>query len=275
MKKDQLSDDTRATNSVPRARVFVACALSLVALGDASAAESRARQLRYEVVATHAHDAQSFTQGLAFLEGKLVESTGLYRQSALWLKSIDGAVTRKKKLDNALFGEGVAVDGARIVQLTWQSGLALVYDLAFNHVGAFRYSGEGWGLAFDGRQWLMSDGSSRILRRARRDFAQKGAIAVRDGTQPVTQLNELEYANGVLYANVWHSDRIAAIDPSSGAVRGWLDLAALRQGFPKPAGWNEADHVLNGIAFNPANAHFYVTGKCWPVLFEIRLLPGP
>jgi glutaminyl-peptide cyclotransferase len=191
----------------------------------------------------------------------------LYRQSALWLKKVaTGAVVRRKMLDKTLFGEGVGFDGARIVQLTWRSGIALAYDARLNNTGAFRYDGEGWGLTFDGHEWLMSDGSDRITRRSRADFAATGVISVRDGALPVVQLNELEFAQGLLYANVWHSDRIAVIDPASGAVRGWIDLAGLRKGFARPA-----EHVLNGIAFNPGNGHFYVTGKCWPVLYEIRL----
>src|SRR5262249_49768482 len=159
------------------------------------------------------------------------------------------------------FAEGLALAGDRVVQLTWQSGLAFVYDLALDPVGRFRYDGEGWGLTFDGEHWLMSDGSDRIVARRRDDFAPVGEIRVRDGGQPVGQLNELEYAQGRLYANVWHSDRIAVIDPATGNVDAWVDFAPLRQGFAHPASWDENEDVLNGIAFDPANGHFYVTGK--------------
>jgi glutaminyl-peptide cyclotransferase len=271
MTKDQLLAASRATNSVPRIAA-IGTAIALLAGFCAHAHAARAPRIAYEIVATHPHDARAFTQGLAVLDGKILESSGLYRESALWLKTIDGGkVRRKVALDGRLFGEGVATDGSRIVQLTWQSGVALVYDLAFNRIGTFAYAGEGWGLAFDGRDWLMSDGSDRIVRRSTRDFAATGELRVRDDGVPVAQLNELEVAHGVLYANVWHSDRIAAIDPQTGIVRGWMDLSALQKGFGKPPDWNAADNVLNGIAFNPANGHFYVTGKRWPVLYEIRL----
>ena len=163
----------------------------------------------------------------------------------------------------------------RIIQLTWKSGLALVYDLKLKAVGRFRYDGEGWGLAYDGKQLLMSDGSAHIALRRPDTFEVTGGFDVRDGGAPVERLNELEVAHHLLFANVWETDRIAAIDPASGAVRGWLDLAALRQGMRKPDSWDEREHVLNGIAFDPASGHFYVTGKCWPVLFEIAVdAPG-
>lgn len=271
--KDQLLRDVFATSFMPRALAIALCAAPLasaIARDDARGAGL----LKYEVVATHPHDARAFTQGLAVMDGRLLESRGLYGESALALEDVaSGASTRRVVVDRDVFAEGVASDGTHIVQLTWQSGFAIVYDLRLHPLGKFAYDGEGWGLAYDGRDYLMSDGSPRIVRRDPATFAPKGAIVVHDGDAPVAQLNELEYAGGLLYANVWHSDRIAVIDPADGAVRHWIDLAALKRGFVKPAGWSEAEHVLNGIAFDPKSGHFYVTGKCWPVLYEIRLLP--
>lgn len=268
MRKDQLRFSRDVTAFTLRA---IACgALALVFSACSSAGE--VKFLAYEIVATHPHDTGAFTQGLAIFDGKLLESTGRNGQSALWLKDIaSGKVLRRAPLDARYFGEGLALVQDRILQLTWTSGMALVYDLQFKRAGEFSYRGQGWGLAFDGRRLLMSDGSDRIILRRPDTFAAIGQLNVRDGETAVTMLNELEFAHGWLYANVWHTDRIAVIDPASGVVRAWLDLAALRERFPKPPGWDESEHVLNGIAFNPANGHFYVTGKCWPVLFELTM----
>lgn len=270
MSKYQLHRRARTTNIVPAAR---ACALiAIVFACNACAQPSREHVLRYEIVATHPHDAAVFTQGLAWHEGKLLESAGLYGHSALALREVrNSAPLARRALGAKVFGEGAAGDGRRFVQLTWRSGVAFIYDLALRPAGQFRYDGEGWGLAYDGHDWLMSDGSSRIVVRDRATFDVLGSFEVRDRGRPVTQLNELEFARGRLYANVWHTDRIAVIDPADGAVEAWLDLSALRRGFAKPEGWDEADHVLNGIAFDPGSGHFFVTGKCWPVLFELRL----
>ena len=274
--KYQLRRNARSTNIVPVAR---ACALAaIVSVCAAGANEApRANFLRYEIIATHPHDAESFTQGLAWHQGRLVESSGQYGRSALVLREVSSsAPLSRRPLADTQFGEGVASDGRRFVQLTWQSGLALVYDLALQPVARFAYDGEGWGLAYDGRHWLMSDGSSRIVSRDRRTFAPQGGFEVTDRGRPVPRLNELEFARGRLYANVWRTDRIAVIDPDGGAVEAWLDLAALRKGFVKPANWKESEHVLNGIAFDPKRGHFFVTGKCWPVLYELRILsPEP
>lgn len=270
--KNQLQRLRKVLMDLAYAGAFGTLGFTCVVLAGTHGA-SHAGFLRYEIVAMHPHDVQAFTQGLAFLDGqRLLESTGRYGRSALWLKDLrTGAVIRHRPLEARQFGEGVAVVNGRLVQLTWQSGLALVYDTRLKPVGQFRYPGEGWGLAFDGQRLLMSDGTARLTFRHPDTFAVTGTVEVREGTRPVTKLNELEYAGGLLYANLWQNDRIAAIDPHSGAVRAWLDLAPLRARLSKPTGWNEREHVLNGIAFNPDNGHFYVTGKCWPVLFELNV----
>jgi glutaminyl-peptide cyclotransferase len=269
MHKDQL-------RRRPFATIFVPCiACACIANGAASADPvSRAPLLPYEVVAKHPHDTRAFTQGLAYLDGALVESTGGFGRSEIAIREIaSGAVRRRHALAKEEFGEGVTRAGERLIQLTWRNGVAFVYDLALRRTGAFTYDGEGWGLASDGAQLFMSDGSDRITRRRLADFAPVGSFRVADGPHPVARLNELEYARGRLYANVWYSPRIAVIDPERGRVEHWLDLAPLAD-FPRPAGWSR-EHVLNGIAFDPRSGHFYVTGKGWPVLYEIRVAAAP
>lgn len=269
MRNFQLHRAPRASNFMPFVLALMLCALASIAQSA-----PREKLLRYEIVATHPHDVTDFTQGLAFIDGNLLESTGLHGASKLTLRTVPGGkLLRRRALERRHFGEGVAVAGSRIVQLTWQSGIAFAYDRKLNPLGEYRYAGEGWGLAFDGTHWLMSDGSDRITFRREHDFTVAREIRVTAGGLPVSQLNELEHANGRLYANVWLSDRVAVIDPATGRVEAWLDFANLRQGFRKPPHWREQEHVLNGIAFNAANGHFYVTGKCWPVLYELRLLP--
>ena len=274
MSKYQLAACARTTSFVPVAR---ACVLIAAFATTAACANERSpATLTYEIVATHPHDVEAFTQGFVWHDGRLVESTGQYGRSAVFARTVrESAPLARRSLDASLFGEGLASDGRRFVQLTWQSGVALIYDLALRPLGRYAYRGEGWGLAWDGMRWLMSDGSHRIVARDRETFAPQGGFDVTWRGRPVARLNELEFARGRLYANVWGSDLIAVIDPAGGAVEGWLDLSALRKGFAKPPGWSESQHVLNGIAFDPGSGHFFVTGKCWPVLFEIRLTGAP
>lgn len=275
MNKLQLLCTHRVSNSVPLAALLLSFLIVGCARSASADAAPRENLLRYEIVATHPHDATAFTQGLAILEGELVESRGQFGQSAVTISTIaTGTVRHRRDNDARQFGEGLAIAGRQLLQLTWRNGLALAYDARLRHIGAYRYDGEGWGLAFDGTHWLMSDGSDRIVRRRTSDFAAVGELRVTDRGRPVRQLNELEFANGRLYSNVWHSDRVAVIAPASGQVEAWIDFAALRRGFARPPGWNEAEHVLNGIAYDAAKDRFYVTGKCWPVLYEIRLLPA-
>jgi glutaminyl-peptide cyclotransferase len=274
MTKYQLRRATRATNFVPAAR---ACAMFALVLAGAACAAAPPRDviLPYEIVATHPHDARAFTQGLIVHDGRIVESAGGYGQSSVFMhEPREDAAPKRRALDAKYFGEGLASDGRRLVQLTWREGVALIWDFALRPAGRYAYAGEGWGLTYDGARWLSSDGSHRIVARDRETFAPAGGFDVTWNGRPVSQLNELEFARGRLYANVWHTDRIAVIDPASGAVEAWLELSALRRGFAKPAAWNEQEHVLNGIAFEPKSGHFFVTGKCWPVLYEIRVGAG-
>ena len=221
----------------------------------------------YEVLNRYPHDTSAFTEGLEYVGGALYESTGLYGSSTL--RQVDlrtGTVLRSVSLASQYFGEGATVFGGKIYQLTWQSQTAFVYDAAtFAPLGQFFYTGEGWGLTHDARYLIMSDGTSQIRFVDPGNFQTVRTISVRDQQgSPLTNINELEYINGEIYANVWLTDRVARIDPSTGLVVAWIDFTGLL-----PAG-TSAD-VLNGIAYDSATTHLLVTGKLWPYLFEVRL----
>jgi glutaminyl-peptide cyclotransferase len=159
----------------------------------------------------------------------------------------------------------------RWFQLTWKNEQGFIYDSELRKVGDFTYQGEGWGLTYDGHALIMSDGTPVLQRFDPENFALLGKIRVHADDEPVAQLNELEYAKGRLYANIWQTDRIAVIDPATGSVTGWLDLKSLHERFKLPQDWNPSDDVLNGIAYDPRSSHLFVTGKCWPKLFEIAV----
>lgn len=223
----------------------------------------------FVVVARHPHDSRAFTQGLLMADGELYESTGRYGRSSLRRVAMDsGEVLARRDLDEMLFGEGLARVGDRLIQLSWREERALVYRLAdLEPLGTIPYRGEGWGLAWDGEHLVFSDGSATLRFLDPGSFAPVRTLAVTDGGKPVERLNELEVIDGTLWANILGSDRIALIDLASGEVRRWLDLRALRgKGFA----WRRA-RDLNGIAHDPASGHVYVTGKLWPVLYELRV----
>jgi glutaminyl-peptide cyclotransferase len=230
------------------------------------------------VLDSRPHATDAFTQGLLFHDGFLYESTGQRGRSTL--RKVDpetGEVLVRRKLPPALFGEGLArvpsERGDRLVQLTWQAGLALVWDLAtLERVGEHRYDGEGWGLAFDGEHLVMSDGSSTLVFRNPETFEEVSRVQVTLGGRPLAQLNELEWVDGALWANVWGATTVVRIDPSSGAVTATADLTRLYGLLP--AGEAARIDVLNGIAFRPGEqgaggGTFLVTGKLWPRLFEV------
>ena len=223
----------------------------------------------FKVVAAYPHDARAFTQGLVIHEGRLYEGTGQYGASSLRLVDLTtGRVEKARALNPMYFGEGIAILGDKIFQLTWQNGVALVYDLDTLTVQqTLRYDGEGWGLTDDGEQLIMSDGSATIRFLDPATFRTVREIVVRDGDRPIDRLNELEYVNGEIWSNVWYEDRIARISPKDGAILGWIDLSDL---YPKTARSSEA--VLNGIAFDDAAKRLLVTGKNWPQLYEIEVI---
>ena len=223
----------------------------------------------YEVVHAWPHDPGAYTQGLVFQDGKLLESTGQVGHSSLRRVELEsGRVLQKVDVDAPYFAEGITLLKGKIYQLTWQHGLGFIYDAwTFQKLGQFNYQGEGWGLANDGQFLILSDGSNRIRFLDPANFEVRKTIAVVDGRTPVTELNELEYIQGEIYANIWHADRIARIDPRTGAVIGWIEL----NGLLGRGEVSDEEAVLNGIAYDETNGRFFVTGKLWPKLFEIRL----
>ena len=224
----------------------------------------------YKIMQTYHHDPSAFTQGLVYDDGVFYEGTGEYGQSTLRRVCLEnGSVLQQTKLANSLFGEGVAVWKDRLIQLTWQSGLGLVYGKEnLTEVGHFSYRTEGWGLTSDGRQLIMSDGTETLHFLDPETYRERGQIPVKYNGTPVVGLNELEYINGLIYANLWPTNWIAIILPETGDVVGAVDLGGI---LPKRDA--RGVDVLNGIAYDPEGGRLFVTGKLWPKLFQIELVP--
>lgn len=223
----------------------------------------------YTIVNTFAHDRDAFTQGLIYLDDIFYEGTGLYEQSSL--RKVDpesGEVLKKIDLPPNVFGEGITVFGDRLFQLTWKARRGFVYNKdTFEKLEEFEYPTEGWGITHDGKRLIMSDGSDTLYFWDPDTLAEIGRVRVRDEHGPVVRLNELEYINGEVFANVWQTDRIARINPETGQVVGWIVLPNLLTAADK----SEPVDVLNGIAYDAATDRLFVTGKFWPKLFEIQL----
>ena len=224
----------------------------------------------YEVVNVFPHDRGAFTEGLIFLKGILLESTGLNGRSSL--RKVDlssGRVLQEVRLDSQYFGEGMTELGGKIFQLTWKNQRGFVYALdTFNVQREFTYTGEGWGLTTDGQSLIMSDGTHQIRFINPKTFQVTRTIAVfRDG-RPLHLLNELEYVNGEIYANIWQTQLVARIDPANGRLLGLIDFSGLLTSADQ-----RGIDVLNGIAYDPAGDRLFVTGKNWPKLFEVRVRP--
>jgi glutamine cyclotransferase len=229
--------------------------------------------LRVQVLETYPHDPDAFTQGLLLHDGSLYESTGRYGQSSLrQVELATGNVVRRVDLPSNLFGEGLALDGSRLVQLTWREGIALIWDFpSLNRNGQFKYDGHGWGLCFDGTQFLQTDGSHRLSFRDPATFAVTRQVAVTSQGEPVSALNELECVGDVVYANIWMTDRIVEITKLNGKVRSIIDASGLLA--PSDLVTLRREAILNGIAHDPANGTFLLTGKLWPKLFRVRFVP--
>jgi glutamine cyclotransferase len=224
----------------------------------------------YQVVNTWPHDAEAYTQGLVFRDGSLFESTGLRGASSLRRVELKtGKVKKKLDVARPFFAEGMTIFHDKIFQLTWQEQKGFVYDLKkFRPAGEFAYEGEGWGLTNDGHSLILSDGTNRIRFLDPVTFQVQRTISVYDNGQPLTEINELEYIKGEIYANIWKTDRIVRIDPNTGKINAWIDMTGLHHWGDQ----NISENCLNGIAYDAENDRIFVTGKRWPELFEIRLV---
>lgn len=224
----------------------------------------------YRIVNTYPHDPSAFTQGLVFADGVLYEGTGLRGQSSL--RKVDlktGTILQVRQLPVRFFGEGITIYGNRVIQLTWRAKVGFVYHKqTFQLLDTFNYSTEGWGITHDGRSLIISDGTSTLYLLDPQTFREVGRLEVHTRDGPVSRLNELEYVQGEIYANIWKTDRIARISPQTGEVAGWIDLERLL----KPEDRYRRIDVLNGIAYDVKNDRLFVTGKLWPKLFEIELV---
>ncbi len=224
----------------------------------------------YTIVNTYPHDTNAFTEGLLYSDGSLYESTGINGNSSV--RRVDlttGNVLQEYALPDRYFGEGIAVVNNTIIQLTWESHIGFIYDkTTFSLMGNFSFSTEGWGLTFDGKHLIMSDGTSNLYFLDPTTFERTGQIQIHDGNTSIVNINELEYINGDIYANIWQTNTIAIINPITGQVKAWIDLTGL------PSENNsDPNAVLNGIAYDQNNNRLFVTGKDWSSLYEIKLVP--
>jgi glutaminyl-peptide cyclotransferase len=245
-------------------RAFIFLAVSVAALARADDG--------YRIVHTYPHDPRAYTQGLVFIDGHLYESTGLNGRSSLRMDDLTtGRVLQSASVPSQYFAEGLASWGSTLVQLTWQSHVAFVYDrFSFRLLKTLHYNCDGWGLTSDGKNLIESDGTSEIHFFDPNTFHEVRHITVTDRGARIDQLNELEYIHGQIYSNVWHTDRIARISPSTGQVLGWINLAGLLP----PGSVSDPEAVLNGIAYDAVHDRLFVTGKLWPKLFEIKVVPA-
>jgi glutamine cyclotransferase len=248
-------------------------ALILCLAATLIAAHPAPRTDSYQIRHTYPHDSNAFTQGLIYVDGHLYESTGLNGKSSLRMVDLNtGAVLQKYDLPAEYFGEGLTEWGSTLIQLTWKAHTAFVYDrFSFSVLRTFEYPGEGWGLTHDSAQLILSDGTSSLRFLDPKSFRETRRIRVVDQTgRAVDNLNELEFVHGEIYANVWHADKIARISPQTGKVLAWIDLS----GIIDPRDLHGGDAVLNGIAYDAAADRLFITGKLWPKLFEIKLVPA-
>jgi len=248
------------------APLIVALALAISAC-DSGPRPGEIVEYGYEIVHTYPHDSNAFTEGLFYLDGFLYEGTGLAGRSSIRKVKLEtGEIVQKRDVPEPYFGEGIIHWKDRLIELTYQAETGFIYDLStFAPKGEFKYRGEGWSLTQDGKRILMSDGTPEIRFWDPETLQETGRITVTDQGRPVPDVNELEWVKGEIFANVWHKDRIARIDPNTGRITGWINLAGL---------WPGSDHnekTLNGIAYDAQRDRLFVTGKEWPSLFEIRL----
>lgn len=244
-------------------RLLAALTGALLLIGPASA------ETPWSVVKSYPHDPEAFTEGLFFLDGALYESTGLEGQSEIRKVALkSGKILQRRVVKPPYFGEGIVHWGDRIISLTWRHRQGFVWSLKdMSPIGDFRYEGEGWGLTQDGRSLIMSDGTAQLRFIDPETLTEERRITVTWNGRTVPRLNELEWVKGEIWANIWYDTRIARIDPATGAVIDWIDLAPLL----KAAGVTDREAVANGIAYDAAKDRVFVTGKNWPKLFEIKV----
>jgi glutaminyl-peptide cyclotransferase len=252
--------------------LILAAALAATACGPAApAGNGPIPEYGYQVVHVYPHDPLAFTEGLFYLDGYLYESTGLPGQSsARKVKLETGEVVQKHEVPEQYFGEGIIAWKGKLVQLTWQTEVGFVYDLnTFETRSEFHYPGEGWSMTEDGRRIIMDDGTPQLRFWDPDTLREIGRLTVTANGEPVTNLNELEWVKGEIYANIWMTDRIARIDPKTGKVVGWIDCTGLLNPSDRVEGQTD---VLNGIAYDAEHDRLFVTGKRWPKLFEIKVV---
>lgn len=252
-------------------RILLALAVLIILNGQLSSQAGKPKQRIYRVVKVLPHDPQAFTQGLIYDEGFLYEGTGQYGQSTLrQVQPQTGKVVRSYKLPPHLFGEGIGIVNGRIYQLTWEAGLCLVFDKKnFELLKTIHYllPKEGWGMAYNGRDLIVSDGSATLYFLDPKTLKLRRKLPVHYHGRPVRMLNELEYVEGEIYANIWQQSHIVVVDEDTGKVKAWLDLSKLA---PKNLK-GHIDYVLNGIAYNLETKQFFVTGKMWPHMFVLEI----
>lgn len=235
--------------------------------------------ITFNLVKDYPHDTSSFTQGLIFYKGVLYESTGNPNNAlnnGSWAGPVDlftGKQTKKVTLPADVFGEGITILNDKVYQITWENRKGFVYDLAtFKKIKEFNYNHEGWGITNNGKELIVSDGSSNLYFWDAETLKEIRRISIQDENGLRNNINELEFINGFVYANVWQSNEILKIDPATGNVIGKLDLTSLKQSYPELSGGSNSDKVLNGIAWDSSGQRLFITGKNWSKLFELKLL---
>ncbi len=256
--------------------IYYCTALSIVLFSCTPKIEKQVKEaprIDYTLQRSLPHDTKSFTQGLLIHQGQLYESTG---QEQSWIGVVDiqtGAATKKVVLDNKYFGEGIAILNGKVFQLTWKNKVGFIYSFpSFEKIGEFTYPGEGWGMTTDGQHLIMSNGTDQLSFLDSATLKSVRSLSVVYDGQPVSELNELEYADGFVYANLWKTNLIAKIDPKTGVVKGFLDLSTLAQ---QARSLNPQADVMNGIAWHPTTKTMLVTGKYWPFIFILKLKEAP
>lgn len=258
------------TTTILTALVILASSLIVYVWLTQTPPNTTIQQYTYNIVNAYPHDKNAFTEGLAYDNGNLYESTGLQGYSTLRRVELQtGTILQTHTLENQYFGEGITIYNNKIIQLTWRSQKAFIYDKeTLSPLSEFTYPTEGWGITHDGNSLIMSDGTATLHFLNPETYQETNSIEVHDNNGPVTQLNELEYINGTIYANIWTQEKIAIINPQTGQIKAWINLTGITQTENL-----DANDVLNGIAYDPNQNRLFITGKLWSQLYQITLIP--